>query len=1294
MKLVSITFIVCSIAASCFPVTLTQSEWFIKPTPDSPCPGPNDQCYTFSQVLHSDATTKKLFSTNSTLYFLKGDHELLDFKGAFPIISHLKSLTLRGSSEKIPSIVTTNAPSSRIVCKSPFAIAFINISGLSFVNLAFSNCGANITSDLARTAFSDQTHGIHYFGDEQKAALLLINVRSFQMESCVVEKSYGYGLVGINVLGDSTVIQNSIFFANNNYTVSVDRCIFVPSSNSDITACSGGNALFVYEDLLECPSAQLKHTLLIQHSVFILAVNPYGGRLPDEYLTRGAGLAIVLSQSSYAVAVTLRNTLMHANSALLGANLYIAIYETVDNSSVSMENVTSESANGGLLSVSNPDESTHRGGLHFDYNLPINTRNTAAAPVCNSSMKHQEEVLSMTDCRFLSNAAILGAGAYIEIRASVFEHMPMFRIERCTFSDNVGASGMALYISQQESFYSITTSQIIFKDVNITSNSYITPIRNLTKLYTNFQLNAIQLIQTEKVSFMNCIFEGNEGSALSAFEVSIFMSGTNIFTGNSGIIGGGISLQDSRLIFVPHTLVVFRDNFALQHGGAINIIQQSDVNFPCFFQINDIDFLSDPNITLYFQDNYAQEAGSLLYGGSVDRCIVSTQSSFHINTSSEVFDYLVKVGPHRSDTSLIASDSTIVCVCDNNIPNCVSRAIGISLAPGATIIIPFVTVGQREGITPSSVYSTVVSNTTLGELQLIQQVGKTCTQLNFTIRTTSPSNTSFVVRTGGLAVNGNFTVHVQLLPCPLGFILQHSGECACDPVTQLDNYNSVCSIDNQTVHREAGSWINASFSGPNGSYDGLIVVLNCPFDYCLQTASDVDLLDPDSQCDYNHTGVLCGACKPGLSRDMSSSQCMQCSNSNLALLLLYVGSGVILVALLYALNLTLTSGTVNGIIFYANIVHNNSYVFYPSSYGFTFIVISWLNLNPGLEFCLYDGADSYALIWLTSTYPFYIWLLVFLVIIVSRCSPALTRISGSRSVPVLATLILLSYTKLLETVVVSLAAISIPNPDGTFRQVWFRDGNLDYWKGKHVPLGIFAILVLLVFILPYTMLLVFVPLPCVQAQSRRRLFSWINKLKPFIDAHQAPFKNNFRNWIGILLLIRLILIFTATIGNLIFFKTDFLLLNIMIAMFLLVAVAWISKGGIYKKWQLNILECSFFLNIGVLSAVTLYLKVGGREQDTQLRISGWIVVIQLMGILGYHCYVEVNKLKRFVRMKVAMRRKFKKSEVVATPEEEDLLELPASNGETSSVTTTTIGFADLRESLLEDEHHITLEVED
>ncbi len=41
-----------------------------------------------------------------------------------------------------------------------------------------------------------------------------------------------------------------------------------------------------------------------------------------------------------------------------------------------------------------------------------------------------------------------------------------------------------------------------------------------------------------------------------------------------------------------------------------------------------------------------------------------------------------------------------------------------------------------------------------------------------------------------------------------------------------------------------------------------------------------------------------------------------------------------------------------------------------------------------------------------------------------------------------------------------------------------------------------------------------------QARSMSKWLSWINTLKPFLDAHQGPFKRFFRNWIGILLLAR------------------------------------------------------------------------------------------------------------------------------------------------------------------------------
>ena len=46
----------------------------------------------------------------------------------------------------------------------------------------------------------------------------------------------------------------------------------------------------------------------------------------------------------------------------------------------------------------------------------------------------------------------------------------------------------------------------------------------------------------------------------------------------------------------------------------------------------------------------------------------------------------------------------------------------------------------------------------------------------------------------------------------------------------------------------------------------------CPLNYCSNAASNLTLNEPDSQCNYNHSGTLCGGCQPGLSLALGSEQ--------------------------------------------------------------------------------------------------------------------------------------------------------------------------------------------------------------------------------------------------------------------------------------------------------------------------------------------------------------------------------------------------------------------------------------
>ena len=56
-------------------------------------------------------------------------------------------------------------------------------------------------------------------------------------------------------------------------------------------------------------------------------------------------------------------------------------------------------------------------------------------------------------------------------------------------------------------------------------------------------------------------------------------------------------------------------------------------------------------------------------------------------------------------------------------------------------------------------------------------------------------------------------------------------------------------------------------------------------------------------------------------------------------------------------------------------------------------------------------------------------------------------------------------------------------------------------KGSHIPLVVMSIVVLVVYVLPFTMLVLLGP--WLQARSGYCLLRWVNKIKPLLDAYQG-----------------------------------------------------------------------------------------------------------------------------------------------------------------------------------------------
>ena len=279
--------------------------------------------------------------------------------------------------------------------------------------------------------------------------------------------------------------------------------------------------------------------------------------------------------------------------------------------------------------------------------------------------------------------------------------------------------------------------------------------------------------------------------------------------------------------------------------------------------------------------------------------------------------------------------------------------------------------------------------------------------------------------------------------------------------------------------------------------------------------------------------------------------------------------------------------------------------------------------------CFFHGLDAYIRTWLQFVFPMYIWIMVALMICLSRYSTTIARLSGSNTVSVLATLFLLSYAKLLRTIIRAISFTTLTDSSGKTSAVWLLDGNIPAMKGTHIALLLMSIVALIVYVLPFTMRVLLAP--WLQARSGYRLLRWVNKIKPLLDAYQGPYRDKFRYWTGLLLLIRIGL-FVIFGGNALGDpRINLFAINIVVVSLL---VFWLITGKIYKRLWMKLLESFFLLNLCIFAAATLFLKsfegfsvVEQQAVLTSIMIGSAFLVF--LGILACHCYQELAKRDTF-----------------------------------------------------------------
>ena len=734
------------------------------------------------------------------------------------------------------------------------------------------------------------------------------------------------------------------------------------------------------------------------------------------------------------------------------------------------------------------------------------------------------------------------------------------------------------------------------------------------------------------------------GGAVSSIDSRLYFMGSALFDGNTAGYGGAMILDGtSNLLQHPNLTLRLINNRANEKGGVFYFDHsvsscnrlEKYLNHSyrplCFVSFEDV------SKSQAFKNNSASKAGTLLYSGELGICYgySGDNSSFEgcmekIRQSYCSDLHLLFANDSNSNETVqpFSADTKDLKFCQ--LQHKFSSSKKVSVFPGEKFTVSLIGMGTFNLPVNTSILHKMLSPTDqkveLKQVELPTNVSSLC------------SNVSYYLLVG--SITNQLTVHVKLYhqnpcdslvdgvnlyinikPCPIGFelSLEHQ-KCTCDKWLQTFGITE-CNIDTLSIERKKNTFWISKLANDSGL---ILHDERCPFDFCNDNFVNVSLSNPSVQCDFNRNGTLCGQCREQYSLALGTLHCRYCVKSSyVSLVLPFALAGIALVIVIFLLHLTVDVGTLNGLIFYANIVHSNGVAYFRHTReiaNFHAIFISWLNLDFGFETCFYDGMDIYAYSWLQFLFPFYLWFLISAIIFICRYSQRVSRSLGRNPVAALGTVLFLSYGKVLNAIIVPLFKTKLVLKSSykyvSTHSVWLYDGSVEYFtEPKHSALGIFAILILLIAFAPYTFILL-----CghrLMAYSNKCFLSWLNKIKPFMDVYYAPFRQEARYWIGLTLLARSALLLTIAINAVGSDSVNLLVITSVSAGLLSI------KGRVYKYKCNDILESSFILNLCVLSVATFYLKDKGIESQPAILINASVGIsfVMFIGIIFFHIHL-------------------------------------------------------------------------
>ena len=1143
-------------------------------------------------------------------------------------------------SQEITIAPSSGINSSTIYCEytpnvqnqSRSGIAFVD-SYVSISNVKFENCGM-----FLRTFDSDIIHHINEssFQYSINHSAVLVFVRCVvNMTHVQVINSFGFAVIGANIY-NSTLSNVNISAPETNFTLWN-------------TSVGSGVLLHYFNEEYACNNDSYSATI---NGSFFNNNLDYGDKASEPLIAaaynpitmvNAAGLTVIdtLQCEGFGTNIAINNSVFKYNFKFgCPSGGLLIIQNSTLNSKVLIQNA---------VFVFNVNLQCHGGGLAYYW--------------LNIESEHEEEPTSITpltvlNATFTNHTGIqIGAPNPIGARAAVFigivHSMDKLNItiimKGCRFENNTNPSrGNALYSVM---YSKKSQASILLIDTVAEHNSQYAKHYRSNSYSGTLYFHGIDVLVSGQSNFNN-----NYGSVLVGLDSSITISGEANFTNNTGIIGPAIQLQGNGYLTFENSKINFTNNHAQSEGGAIYIQSTVPTRFKCVISIDN----SSGSSYINFTNNSAKSSGSSIYINTLEPCYARF-AQHYLNQAKDVLEYYsnsFKITERNNNSRVeISTQPKQLCVCFHNSTSQCKTFIHEPTYPGRTVKYDIL---AKDSTNRSNIYTSIHvdidSRNSSHSLHFLKETRHyitenrhPCTLVKFKVTSTREfseplyGDVSFSLPESNVVA----TSYIKVKPCPMGFEFDSkTRKCGCSSVLMSFADVKECSIENSVIKHPIDKLITIWAGRTHYSNGKLAVSLECPQGYCHNELKNLCGEDDtisvtnetlnsnksctessDSFCLYKRTGALCGQCIEGHSVVFGSTECKPCSNLWLLTIFIYILAGPLFIYMLYALKLTLTTGTINGIIFYSQMTNvgiaDLLKIFASNSNDASIIssvalfCLSLTNVSIGLPLCLYNGLTETVKAGINLLFPLYLLSIVVFLIILSRYSLKVSNRIADSSVQVLATVIHFSFSRLLLGVidVFTRARVFTETSNHT---VWFFDGNVEYGKKYHLLLMIITVFIVSALLLPYTLMLLF-------ARPLRRTI--LNPYtRPFLEAIHAPYKTGQEYFFAF----QLILVFVVYVVYATYRSSDLLYLYVINAPLLAVYLMLHTYCKPFKSKAANILYCWLMLNVLLVGMTTWYFLVHIHKDLLKLKVivssAIFLEFITFVLIIFYHFLWVTGKI--------------------------------------------------------------------